>query len=281
MNTGGSFVSNLPFGDNGTWALDGSKLTIAGSMESASFTIEEITSDSMTLITSNGKAKWLWIKTTQANPYFDYGNFFGYGIELGGRVWAPVNLGYLTAAYDQGLLFQWGRKDGQGYADAAFQDASIPEIVTGTVTPEAALANTFYRTGEEPLDWNSEPSDNLWRSSAGMKTAYDPCPAGWRVPMAIDFNLMLNAAKTKYWSSSAKAYVFSDGESTLTLPAAGQRAGDTAEAPATGRGTNGFYWTSVATTDGTYSLSFDASGAKVGTGYSERQRGMAVRCVKE
>ena len=281
MNTGGSFVSNLQFGENGTWALDGTRLTITGSTGSKSFTIEEITSDSMTLITSNGKTKWLWIKTTQADPYFYHGNFFGYGIKLGGTVWAPVNLGYLPSEYPQGLLFQWGRHDGQGYADAASQDASIPEIVTGTVTPENALANTFYRTGEEPMDWNSNPSSNLWRSATDKKTQYDPCPEGWRVPMAIEFNLMINAATSKGWSPAAKAYIFSDGESTLSLPAAGQRAGDTAEAPATGRGTNGFYWTSIPTDSGAYSLAFDAGGAKVGDEYSERQRGMAVRCVKE
>ena len=99
--------------------------------------------------------------------------------------------------------------------------------------------------------------------------------------MAIEFNLMINAATSKGWSPAAKAYVFSDGESTLSLPAAGQRAGDTAEAPATGRGTNGFYWTSIPTDSGAYSLAFDAGGAKVGDEYSERQRGMAVRCVKE
>ncbi|MBP5217350.1 MAG: hypothetical protein J6Z47_00195 [Bacteroidales bacterium] len=282
LNTGDSFVSNLPFGEIGVWTLAGSRFTVTGSSASASFTVEELTSDSMTLITSDGKTKWLWIKTTQPDPYFAYGNFFGYGIKFGDQVWAPVNLGYRPKEYPQGLLFQWGRQDGQGYSDATYQDASVPSVVTGTATPETALANTFYRVGEAPMDWNTEPSDILWRTSAGTKGAYDPCPAGWRVPLAIEFNLLVSNARTKWWSSLEKGYVFYDGESTITLPAAGQRAGDTPEAPASGRGQKGFYWTSVPTgTGGAYSLSFDIEGVKVGSDYPERQRGMAVRCVKE
>ena len=282
LNSGGTFASNLNFGGSGDWTQDDSNLNIAGSVASETFTIEELTDDSMTLISADGKTKWLWLKIDQdANPYFYYGNFFGYGIEIGERVWAPVNLGYKPDDYPQGLLFQWGRSDGQGYADSRYEDASVPEIVTGTVTPAAAHYNTFYRTADEPYDWNAEPSDYLWKNSAGKKAEYDPCPDGWKVPLPIDFNLLKITTKTQKWDSSAKAYVFSTGTATLTLPAAGQRAGDTAEAPATGRGSKGFYWTCEPTSVGPYSLVFDSEGASVSTEYGERQRGMAIRCVKE
>ena len=282
LNSGGSFVSNLGFGESGSWTQEDNSLTITGSAESETFSIEELTNDSMTLISSDGKTKSLWLKIDQdSNPYFYYGNFFGYGIELGERVWAPVNLGYLPDEYPQGLLFQWGRYDGQGYADTRYEDATVPIIVSDTVTPDTAHPNTFYRAEETPYDWNAEPSNFLWKTSTGKKAEYDPCPDGWRVPLPIEFNLLKLSTKTQKWNSSAKAYVFSDGTATLTLPAAGQRAGDTAEAPATGRGTKGFYWTSEPYGSSAYSFEFDSEGASVSAEYGDRQRAMAIRCVKE
>lgn len=281
FNTGGSFVSNLSIGETGSWTLSNSKLTINGSSESKTFSVEELTSDSMTLISADGKTKWLWVKVNKENPYFYAGNFFGYGIEIAGNVWAPVNLGYIPGDYPYGLLFQWGRKDGQGYADAAYQDASVPSIVTGTVSAEEALASSFYRVSESPFDWNSTPSAYLWKTEAGAKTSYDPCPKGWRVPKAMDYGKLVTFSTTKGWDAVANAYSFSDGEATISLPAAGQRAGTTEESPATGRGSMGFYWSSEPTADGAYSLSFNAEEAKVDGTYSERQRGMTIRCVKE
>ena len=278
LNSGGTFVSNLGFGGSGNWTQDDNSLTITGSASSTTFSIEELTSDSLTLISSDGKTKWLWIKTTKSNPYFYKGNFFGYGIEICNRTWAPVNLGYHPSAYPQGLLFQWGRLDGQGYADTKYQDASVPEIVSEMVTPETALQNTFYRSGDAPYDWNAAPNSSLWKTS--QKAEYDPCPEGWKVPEPMAFNLMKVYATTQRWDSSAKAYVFSDGTSTLTLPAAGQRAGDTAESPATGRGSIGYYWTSLATTYSAYSFVFNEEEAD-NTAENNRQCGMAIRCVKE
>lgn len=280
LNSGGTFVSNLGFGGTGNWTQDDNSLTITGSVSSTTFSIEELSADSMTLISSDGKTKWLWLKIDQEkHPYFDYGNFFGYGVEIGGRTWAPVNLGYLPDHYPYGLLFQWGRIDGQGYGDSIYQDASVPEIETGTVTPDTARPNVFYRTEDSPKDWNAVPNSYIWRTSSSQKTEYDPCPAGWKVPVPLDFNMLILSA-TKSWNSSAKALVFTSGSAAVTLPAAGYRAGESAEAPATARGTMGYYWTSMATTEGAYSLEFDAVAAN-STAENNRQCGMSVRCVKE
>lgn len=57
------------------------------------------------------------------NDYIDeYGVNRGEGIEIDGVVWAPVNFGYRAATesdpgYPYGKLYQWGRKNGQGYND--------------------------------------------------------------------------------------------------------------------------------------------------------------------
>ncbi len=38
----------------------------------------------------------------------------------------------------------------------------------------------FYFRETEPMDWTSPQNDALWRDD--VKTLFDPCPAGWRVP---------------------------------------------------------------------------------------------------
>ena len=39
----------------------------------------------------------------------------GHGINIDGKIWAPVNCGYHPTDAPRGLFYQWGRKYGQGY----------------------------------------------------------------------------------------------------------------------------------------------------------------------
>ena len=91
------------------------------------------------------------------------------------------NLGALSAipgeASSNGLMYQWGRKD--PFLGASSVSSNTQALSTGTWTKSSegsiALAQenpmTFYRSSSLPIgSWGSK------------KTAYDPCPAGWRVP---------------------------------------------------------------------------------------------------
>lgn len=80
--------------------------------------------------------------------------------------------------HSRGLFYQWGRKDPSPQVNiAGFSNVAGPvSLQTSIQNPEK-----FYFTSAAPYDWNSAPNDDLWGYNAG-KTAYDPCPVGWRVP---------------------------------------------------------------------------------------------------
>ena len=102
-------------------------------------------------------------------------------------VWAPVNSGYHATDFKYGKLYQWGRKYGQGHSTS--YDASAPEIVEGPISAvngqKDKYSNTFFTSSESLYDWTSPQDDTLWNSGTEenpIKTEYDPCPEGWRVP---------------------------------------------------------------------------------------------------
>ena len=98
-----------------------------------------------------------------------------------------------------GFIYQWGRKDpfpgaaknvtGDNgatrplYAADGTTDITSSAYTTGggPVAVSVAVANPgrFY-TNSSTSGWTTR-NDNLWNSTGGKKTAYDPCPPGWRV----------------------------------------------------------------------------------------------------
>ena len=125
-------------------------------------------------------------------------------------VFMDRNLGAMNASVGDigsyGLLYQWGRKDPFPGASAvssttaaSIYNASGTKLSEGTsgtgvkyVSAGSGpnLANSiknplsfYYQTSSRyNYDWiGSTRNDNLWNSTSGGKTVYDPCPAGWRV----------------------------------------------------------------------------------------------------
>ena len=227
----------------------------------------------------------------------EYGVNHGKGVAIGMAIWAPVNCGYHKDDYKYGKLYQWGRKYGQGYSgefydgdfDQTYSDATVPTFAEGGVSEiggnHKSNANVFY-TG---YDWVDPRNDELWNSgseSNPVKTEYDPCPDGWRVPTYAELSELSknHSSRTSengqsgYWFSGASSYT--ETVPQIFFPAAGYRyynGGD-----ANGRGRYGYYWSSRPHDYyyyGAYYLSFSSDNA--GMYNDSRAFGHSVRCVQE
>ena len=217
------------------------------------------------------------------------------GTAIGYVVWAPVNCGFHPTYYPYGKLYQWGRKYGQGYSST--YDDTIPAIVEGPVSLEVGQSednrNYFYMVEEAPFDWLSPQNDKLWNSGTEdnpIKTEYDPCPKGWRVPTRTElYELHQNRATYHSnesgldgrWLSGAIKY--SSEVPRVFLPAAGYRDADFGKSRY--RGHVGEYWSSSTSTK--YSAALYTSDAVYFTNIVQmtsvqfRAYGRSVRCVQE
>lgn len=227
----------------------------------------------------------------------EYGVNHGKGTAVGMAIWAPVNCGYHETDFKYGKLYQWGRKYGQGYDGnlydvndkniGTYSDSSVPTIEEGGVSVvtgnHKSKENIFY-TGTS--DWVYPQDDKLWNSgteSKPVKTEYDPCPEGWRVPTYAELNeLRQNRSswtskdgQDGYWFSGASSYTAKVPQ--VFFPAAGNRYNN--DGNAYYRGYSGYYWSSRPNSPGASNLNFSSSNVDMGSGY--RARGFSVRCVQE
>ena len=243
--------------------------------------------------------------TSQATADYvdEYGVNRGKGIAIGATVWAPVNCGYNEASdadkgYLYGKLYQWGRKYGQGYSTSC--DADEPTIEEGPVSLKFGQnednSNVFFTSSSDfRYDWMSTQDDNLWNSgteTAPVKTDYDPCPDGWRVPTYAELNILNNTKSSWTTNDGQKGYWFSGAsdikydvpvneDAKVFFPAAGNRNND--DGNANNRGNNGNYWSSrphyiYGHGYGAYGLSFGSSDADMNGNF--RANGYSVRCVQ-
>jgi hypothetical protein len=159
---------------------------------------------------------WSWhiwmVTSPKADEKYGTGDYYGNTVTM-----MPYNLGAVNTAnigvagnaFDDGLLYQWGRKDpflgAKGYANdnpKAGTDYYAATDFTydgaGPVTPVAAYQDpiTFYKSGSSPYDWSDTRYNNLWGNGRGTtyadwdgnnnkeygtKTLFDPCPPGYKV----------------------------------------------------------------------------------------------------
>ena len=229
-----------------------------------------------------------------------HGRIIGYGV-----TWAPVNCGYHQTDFKYGKLYQWGRKYGQGYngvkydiegwEDGTYSDKSVPKMWSGPVSLSEGQsenqAGKFYTASSKPSDWLSSSDDLLWNSGTEdnpKKTAYDPCPEGWRIPTYAELESLgsnMSSLTTENgifgcWFTGSQAY--STSVPRVFLPLAGHR---TNSGEAKERCRDGYYWSSGTRYNSAYKLYY-AYELVVYDGSVQmfdhyRSYGNSVRCVLE
>lgn len=231
----------------------------------------------------------------------EWGINHGGGILIDTVLWAPVNCGYHATYYPYGKLYQWGRKDGQGYGIPFFNedcnvnpDSESAKIVPAPVTPDAALKypdNFYARSKNGPFNWTNN-NMKLWNNFSddgiiSKNRAYDPCPEGWRVADLHDyyclsqnysqFTEMTDKGPKGRWFSGSKPY--STDVPRIFLPAAGIR---DANGVCGGRDKYGYYWSSRHAGGECliWHLKLDDYSAEVNP-HAYPHEGYPVRCVKD
>jgi uncharacterized protein (TIGR02145 family) len=160
-----------------------------------------------------------------------------------------------------GAYYQWGRKD---------QAASAPNSDGNDAT---AIA------------WNAKTPSGYFGTTAAnstVKTSYDPCPSGYRVPSYDEWNgVITNNTRTVVGSlASASASTWSGSKfgDNLFLPATGCRG--TSDGTLPNRGSYGYYWsTRQISSTLAYSMYFVSGSTSMHN--NNRTYGFSVRCIVE
>ena len=240
--------------------------------------------------------------TLMEEDYVDeYGVNNGPGIKIGQTVWAPVNCGYHASDFKYGKLYQWGRKYGQGYDgtyEKQYDDSERPWLKEGPVDLETGQSKSneryfyWHYLSSGSGNWLSPARNDLWNAgteTAPIKTEYDPCPPGWRVPTYAELKeLMKNhSSETKneaglkgFWFSGEEAYTAAAPQ--IFLCKSGYRRNRDGDAYS--RESYGYYWSSksngsdlLPNADGVY---FYGSNKVYNTSQACAY-GCSVRCVKQ
>ncbi|MDR1092164.1 MAG: hypothetical protein LBL79_13910 [Prevotella sp.] len=244
----------------------------------------------------------LWV--TEYNPYEAAGQKL-YGVSGKNRVFMDRNLGALSNKYDsegevRGLFYQFGRKDpfprttdwnNEMSTGSNFMwwssGAHFGPILTGS-----PIASSLFRPLEaipyslknpttfiEPVgNWPLFVEDScLWSTTGGNKTAFDPCPEGWRVPRQVDINFdsspwngLDNSNLGIVAGQMGRSHVFAG-----YYPFAGYL-GENARI--SNAGVDAFFWTSLRVSGG-IGLSINNNTSVTLTSPMKESRGVSVRCV--
>jgi len=219
-----------------------------------------------------GVAEWSLVSYEVSSGYED----LWYGmqpVQIGDLLWAPVNAGYLPSR-PYGLLYQWHRKYGQDYSpNPLFVQGPVHISVANNITNR----NTFYFNVEPNYDCISSQ-----QSSWSMSSEYNPCPDGWRVPTAEEFQNLIGSGYTYYANGLDNLPGFwiggkhdTDLSGSVFFPLAGYRRNDTSNLF---RESVGNYWSSSVLNEFAKILYMNSGGPSMNS--SRRSVGSSVRCVK-
>ena len=184
-----------------------------------------------------------------------------------------------------GLMYQWGRKD--PFMGASTFTSNTLALSTGTWSAASGGSVALAEVNPTTFYTNTNLPSGSWLSE---KTAYDPCPTGWRVPDGGENGVWANAMmKTDFFTDGSlkmdEGFNFSNavGEyDMIYYPLSGYRHDDNGSLSSVGD--FGEYWScSTYSLYGyqAYSLYFYGQGHVYLVFTSNRAYGNSVRCQKE
>ena len=211
------------------------------------------------------------------------------------------NLGALVAATADaeapvesfGLTYQWGRKDPFPGPKAvkSGDNATVAGVAVSTkpgngtsaescMTVEETIANPTVLGFTQNGDWlPAELADNtLWQNE--VKTKYDPCPPGYRVP-ARDTESAFHSSDLSAatgWNENGAQYWFALGDPLAVFPFAGYR-DDYSPGGMTHAYDRGAYWTAYASQAAKAYYVNVRAGSAHARAEAGKSRAGSVRCV--
>lgn len=209
----------------------------------------------------------------------EYGINHGPGKEINGVIWAPVNCGYHKIDYPEGKFYQWGRKYGQGLIEG--HDATVPDVREGWVSLHEGQSeensNVFFASANS--NWCINSYSNLWNlgSDKPIKSEYDPCPDGWRVPTAGEFSKIHNVLS--WYMSTSNNYIYASLDYKIHLPLLGIRSNNGVAPDNHANSRKGTYRVS----DDYYNMMtfWYQEYAQLSRDFDSKVYGTALRCVKD
>ncbi len=223
---------------------------------------------------------------------------------LGATSATPGDVGAL------GLFYQWGRKDPfLGSSSISTNTTAKSTLVSwpsgkassesvGTIAYAIANPTTFIKYNTNNSDWyysvDSSTDNTRWQS---VKTVYDPCPVGYRVPDGWLNGAWYKAFGCQYsyfydetvYDSTNKGFNFTEGSMTdyyLTdeeacwYPSAGWLF--YFDGLPINTGLRGGYWSCSPSDYGADALHFSSDGyVELWNNFYARAYGLPVRCLKE
>lgn len=290
---------------------------------------------------SDGNIIWSWHIWYPEEAIASVNTKTGYelmNMNLGAMVAGEIPL---TSSDCYGLLYQWGRKDPFPASPTVTGDVSTVgaplfdingnevEIKASSMTSTAdntleyAIANPFvclsnYAQFAESRDWLAagHSDDSLWGNpegnvqvegeivNKGVKSMYDPCPVGWRVPPADVFESFTSSGQVSFSfgefdvedinkDGTVSADDFSNGwmfkmeEGSMFFPAAARYDGSYAMLMGSVSGLWGSYWSNApGSADYGYggmgfcALSFQST-MVTPSASAGRADAYSVRCIRE
>lgn len=205
------------------------------------------------------------------------------------RFWAPVNVGatelptsITSSSVVQstcGYYFQWGRIYGFPVTGDVATTSTLVNDTTGFESNET-WKDKFITNSSSPRDWITTQINVLWNTGTSdkpVKTPYDPCPKGWRVPTMAEWNALRTGSNYPEKTFADGILTISGVDDNLLLPAAGYRLSSNGSVGS--QGSRGVYWSS--SVSGTYASSVDFNSSTLATSPGYRAGGFSVRCVQE